>query len=659
MTRLLDATTDETLLGRYELIAELASGGMATVFLARRSGVGGFQRLVAIKRLHPHLARDPEFIQMFMDEARVAARIHHPNVVPIVDIETNDDDGTFYLVMEYVEGDTAARLLAKSHQAGRRIPASVTVRIVLDVLAGLHRAHELTDDEGNPLEIVHRDVSPQNVLVGVDGTARITDFGVARAASRLSTTRTGQLKGKLAYMAPEQARGSRARVDRRADLFAVGILLWEMLAAKRLFRGDGDAETLTKILYDPIPSLRSVVPTAPPALDALCAKVLSREAEDRHGSAAELAEELERLARSGGYLAGPKDVAAHVELVLGADLAAQREALRQWVARSEPRTDGPRPKPSRPEREPQPRGDDRPTVGPPARGANNLALAPTVPVRAVTLEDRSRSSPVPSSSSSSQARRSSLPPAGEATRVEGSKPSGPRATSAAAVVAELTVSSVSSAAIAVPHGAAAKASASTPLPVDGHRRRGGGLFWAAAAAVVAAAVIPGVVARVQGRDLPWASTSVFASPEEPATATATTVAGAGESVEPPAVSSAPSSPAEMSVPPATSPLETVPVERLPAAPPLEGASAAPAPGEVASAAYASALPGSAGTADAGADPARVTRRPRHGAKSSRSGGPAAGASATPTVGAAPAPTEASPRREESAVPDDMAKNPYR
>ena len=226
---------------------------MATVYLARLGGVGGFQRFVAIKRLHPHLARDNEFIEMFLDEARLAARIHHPNVVPILEIGESPEG--YYLVMEYIEGDTLGRILARSAQAQERVPTPIGVRMALDALAGLHAAHELKDDDGKALDIVHRDVSPQNILVGVDGTARITDFGVARAASRLSTTRSGQLKGKLAYMSPEQAK-ARGVIDRRADIFAMGTVLWELLACKRLFKGDGDADTLNRVLNEPSRSPR-------------------------------------------------------------------------------------------------------------------------------------------------------------------------------------------------------------------------------------------------------------------------------------------------------------------------------------------------------------------------------------------------------------------
>ncbi len=326
-------------LDRFELIAELASGGMATVFLARLSGAGGFQRLYAIKRLHPHLASDGEFIQMFLDEARLAARIHHPNVVPILEIGTagepeSGDVDRYYLVMEYIEGDTVARLIARAAHAGKKLPVAVSIRIVLDALAGLHAAHELRDDDGNALEIVHRDVSPQNILVGVDGIARITDFGVARAASRLSTTRSGQLKGKLAYMAPEQARAS--RIDRRADVFAMGICLWETLASRRLFKGDGEAQTLNRVLYEPIPVLRAVDPSIPEALSDVCMKALERDPDKRFATAAELATALETAAQSVQALGLTRDVIACVEDVMGSELVEQREALRVWRARSDP-----------------------------------------------------------------------------------------------------------------------------------------------------------------------------------------------------------------------------------------------------------------------------------------------------------------------------------
>jgi serine/threonine protein kinase len=305
---------------------------MATVFLARLEGVAGFQRLFAIKRLHPHLAKEAEFVDMFLDEARLAARIHHPNVVPILEVGTSAEG--YYLVMEYIEGDTAARLLARAAQGGKNLPPAAAVRIALDTLNGLHAAHDLTDDEGRPLHIVHRDVSPQNVLVGVDGSSRITDFGVAHAVTRLSSTRTGQLKGKLAYMAPEQARG--AVVDRRADVFALGVVLWEMLAGKRLFKASNDAETLHRILFAPMPTVRGSGVDIPIPLDTVVMKALEREQETRYASAAEFSDELERVARSLGMLATTRDIAAYVDTTIGAEISQQRDVVRMWLSRSEP-----------------------------------------------------------------------------------------------------------------------------------------------------------------------------------------------------------------------------------------------------------------------------------------------------------------------------------
>ena len=305
---------------------------MATVFLARLDGVAGFSRLYAIKRLHPHLANEGEFVDMFLDEARLAARIHHPNVVPILEVGTSAEG--YYLVMEYIEGDTAARLLARSTQAGGRLPTGAAVRIAFDTLLGLHAAHELTDDSSQPLHIVHRDVSPQNILVGIDGVSRITDFGVAHAATRLSSTRTGQLKGKLAYMAPEQARGG--VVDRRADVFALGVVLWELLAGKRLFKASNDAETLHRILFAPVPTLRGAGINVPIPLEAVCMRALEREAEARYASAADFADELERVGRSLGMLATTREIATYVDGTIGAEISQQREVVRGWLSRSEP-----------------------------------------------------------------------------------------------------------------------------------------------------------------------------------------------------------------------------------------------------------------------------------------------------------------------------------
>src|SRR5215472_1683440 len=221
--------------GRYRLHGVIASGGMATVHYGRLLGPVGFARTVAIKRLHAQFAQDPEFVAMFVDEARLAARIHHPNVVQTLDVVM--EGGELLLVMDYVPGESLAHCLRALISVRTPIPADIVSAIGCAVLHGLHAAHEATGDTGQPLLIVHRDVSPQNVLVGADGVPRLIDFGVARAEGRVQLTREGQLKGKLAYMAPEQLRGT-GEVDRRTDVYAAGVVLWETLTRERLFGGD-------------------------------------------------------------------------------------------------------------------------------------------------------------------------------------------------------------------------------------------------------------------------------------------------------------------------------------------------------------------------------------------------------------------------------------
>ncbi len=280
---------------------------MATVHLARAHGAGGFQRFVALKVMHPHIASEPEFVQMFLDEARLAARIHHPNVVGTSDVQ-QDEDGLF-LVMDYIDGPALQVILRALWVKGERMPLDVGLRIFLDALAGLHAAHELTDANDDSLHLVHRDVSPQNILVGADGVARLTDFGVARARSRLTTTDCGQLKGKLTYMAPEQVRSE--PVDRRADIYAAGVVLWEMLTSERLMRGDNDGAIVERILAGVSRSPRDVVPSVPEPLSAVCMRALRFEREERFPTASAFAEALEAAAlESGIAIATPRAVSA-------------------------------------------------------------------------------------------------------------------------------------------------------------------------------------------------------------------------------------------------------------------------------------------------------------------------------------------------------------
>jgi serine/threonine protein kinase len=278
------AANGPQLVGRYVLYGAIASGGMATVHFGRLVGAAGFTRPVAIKRLHAQFARDPDFVRMFLDEARLAARITHPNVVQTLDLVEETDE--VFLVMDYVRGQTLASLSRTLRRKGARIPAPLAVGIIVGVLEGLHAAHEATDDMGERLELIHRDVSPQNILVGTDGVARLLDFGVAKAAGRSQSTRDGLLKGKVGYMAPEQAQG--LPLTRRTDLFAASVVLWEMLTGRRLFHGDNDIDSLRRVLAQDLVPPGSIV-GLPQALDRVVMKGLDRDPSKRYATAHELA----------------------------------------------------------------------------------------------------------------------------------------------------------------------------------------------------------------------------------------------------------------------------------------------------------------------------------------------------------------------------------
>jgi eukaryotic-like serine/threonine-protein kinase len=276
------------ILGRYALYDRIAAGGMATVHLGRLLGPVGFARTVAIKRLHPQFAADPEFVSMFLDEARLVARISHPNVVPTLDVVQLE--GELFIVMEYVRGESLLRLIQAALEKGLVLPARTVATLLVGVLHGLHAAHEAKDELGHPLGIVHRDVSPQNILVGVDGVPRVLDFGVAKAAGRLQTTREGQLKGKLSYMAPEQIGG---QVSRASDVYAASVVLWEALAGRRLFAGDNEAHVIGQVLAGNKVPPSAHVPGLPPALDIATMRGLSVDPKDRYATAHDMAIALE------------------------------------------------------------------------------------------------------------------------------------------------------------------------------------------------------------------------------------------------------------------------------------------------------------------------------------------------------------------------------
>ncbi len=299
--------------GRYILYDAIASGGMAAVHLGRIVGPAGFSRVVAIKRLHPHLASDKKFAAMFLDEARVASRIHHPNVVGVIDVA--DLDGELFLVMDYVRGEPLSALLRSAAQAHECVPLPIVSALLVGVLYGLHAAHEARDETGRLMHVVHRDVSPQNVLVDLDGLVRVADFGIAKAISRLENTREGEIKGKLAYMAPEQLKSG--AVDRRTDVYAASVVLWEALTGRRLFKADDAAGIMFAVMVGEVSSPSSKRPEVEAALDALVLRGLSREPVARFSTALEMADALANVVRP----AAPREMAEWVARMGGAALS--------------------------------------------------------------------------------------------------------------------------------------------------------------------------------------------------------------------------------------------------------------------------------------------------------------------------------------------------
>ncbi len=317
--------------GRYELHGAIASGGMATVHYGRLLGPVGFSRTVAIKRLHAQLALDPDFVSMFVDEARLATRIRHPNVVATLDIVS--EAGELLLVMDYVPGESLAQCLRAVTTARQTIPIEIVSAIGCAILHGLDAAHEATGESGEPLHIVHRDVSPQNVLVGADGVPRLIDFGVAKAAGRIQTTREGQLKGKIAYMAPEQL-SSGKQVDRRTDVYAAGVVLWETLTRQRLFFADNDAIVMRNVLEREIERPSAVASGLDPRLDGIVMRAVQREPARRFQTAREMALALEAVVAP----ASATRVAAWLGELAGERLARRAAIVAQMERESSGRT---------------------------------------------------------------------------------------------------------------------------------------------------------------------------------------------------------------------------------------------------------------------------------------------------------------------------------
>jgi eukaryotic-like serine/threonine-protein kinase len=320
------AVSGPRILGRYAVYDAIASGGMATVHYGRLLGPVGFSRTVAVKRLHPQFAQDPEFVTMFLDEARLAARIRHPNVVATLDVVATANE--IFLVMDYVHGESLTRILREVAAKEQRVPLPVALRIAADALQGLHAAHEARDERGTPLNIVHRDISPQNILLGIDGIARLVDFGVAKAAGRAQTTRDGQIKGKLGYMAPEQVRAG--KITRQTDVHAFSTVLWEILTGRRLFSGATEADTIAQVVKHEVPLVAELVPGTPAEVDAVLRRGLAEDLDERFATARDMCVALDTC----GPMASTMQVADWFQ-TQAHELLERRSAIMSSIERDE------------------------------------------------------------------------------------------------------------------------------------------------------------------------------------------------------------------------------------------------------------------------------------------------------------------------------------
>jgi len=314
--------------GRYQLLKSLATGGMGEVFLARQRGPSGFEKLLVVKRILPHLSEEQDFIDMFFDEARIAAHLNHPNIAQIYDL--GDVSGVYYIAMEYVHGESLRPIWARSRRL--TMPLGLKCRIIADVAAGLDFAHRAKSNSGKPLNLIHRDVSPQNVLVGFNGSVKLIDFGVAKAANRISNTLTGHIKGKYAYMSPEQARGE--ELDGRSDLFGLGTIFYELLSGQRLWKRENDTATLRAVMKAEIQAPSSLGKGLPKELDPIVQKALARKREDRYQHAGDFQLDLEDFIVQARLPASQAHVAAFMKSVFPQELPLE-SLLEEEHTRSE------------------------------------------------------------------------------------------------------------------------------------------------------------------------------------------------------------------------------------------------------------------------------------------------------------------------------------
>lgn len=316
--------------GKYELVSRLAMGGMAELFLAREKGMAGLERLVVIKRILPHLSHQKSFVEMFLREARIAARLNHPNIVNI--FELNTLDGSYYIAMEYIHGTTVREIQVLAGEAGLRFPLDVMVSIVDQAARGLHAAHELRDLDGTMLGVVHRDVSPHNLMCTPQGNVKLLDFGVAKATAGVEMTYSGNLKGKFAYMSPEQCH--RSQLDRRSDIFSLGIIAWELSTGHRLFKRHTELEMLKAITNGEIPRPSELCPEMPLELEDVIMRALSLDRDRRYSTAEAMREDLAMAARKANIDYGHDKLAAFVTRVAGTQLNDRDQTMKHALERS-------------------------------------------------------------------------------------------------------------------------------------------------------------------------------------------------------------------------------------------------------------------------------------------------------------------------------------
>jgi tRNA A-37 threonylcarbamoyl transferase component Bud32 len=309
-------------LGKYEIVRRLAAGGMAEIFLARVSGLSGFQKMVVIKRILPQLATKSDFVEMFLDEARIAATLQHPNVVQMYDVGVVD--GNYFIAMEYLHGEDVRSIMKTLYRQEGRLPVEQALNIIIGLASGLHYAHEKKGFDGKPLDIIHRDVTPQNIIVTYEGGVKLLDFGIAKASNRFGETRFGTLKGKVPYMSPEQCRGE--PLDRRSDIFSLGIMLYELTLGRRLYKGHSDFEVLKQIVEGTVTRPTEIDPSYHPKLEEIVMRGLEKERDKRYQTAREMQTDLEALVREERFYVSPIALQGFMEQLFGQKIEAWRDA---------------------------------------------------------------------------------------------------------------------------------------------------------------------------------------------------------------------------------------------------------------------------------------------------------------------------------------------